>query len=345
MFKFKSISQFFFSSIIGLVVIPLVANAEINDTETNNTFETSNNVTVKNTQVTGTVSPLVFVNNAPVSFTIPNLEPSEMFLAWTDNSFSGIDTLLGTFDESLNLIDFGDNGSPAGNEYGSVITGRVNSDGTINLGVTGYPDVDFVGNTPDEGEFELFVKLGTHEFTDLEDEHGEHDENDDDPLADYRTEDGYYDHIHGPTVDLDDFDYSFAGEIVQDDRIPGTLDFYTFENLTPGEVLMAEITQGDIDSILGLFDDEGNLVYADDDDGVDGLSLIPDILVPESGAIHLAVSGYPDFQFIGRHLEDGDYVLTLEDQDEDLVPEPLTILGTGFVFGFLPIMRKISLHK
>ena len=102
MFKFKSISQVFFSSIIGLVVIPLGANAEVQDTDTSNTFETSNIITSDNTQVTGTVSPLVFVNNAPVSFTIPNLEPSEMFLAWTDNSRSGIDTLLGTFDESLN---------------------------------------------------------------------------------------------------------------------------------------------------------------------------------------------------------------------------------------------------
>jgi hypothetical protein len=355
MFKFKLISKLFLSGIIGLVTIPLAANAQATDTEANNTFENRTILSAGVTEVTGSIAPLTFVNNAPLFYTIPNLEPSEMFLAWTDNSRSFIDTILGSFDESLNVIDIGFDGSPAGDEFGSVVTGRVNSDGTINLGVTGYPDINFVGETAEQGEFELFVKLGTHEFTPLEDDHDDHDDHDED-YEDYEDyEDDHYltgdggeelmmfpDHDHGPTVDLDDFDYRFAGEIIQDNRIPGTLDFYTFTDLTPGDVLTAEITAGNIDSALGLFNDEGELIYADDDDGVDLLSFIPDLVVPESGQVNLAVSGNPDFEFIGRHLEDGDYTLTLHQKTSESIPEPMTILGTGFVLVVLPKLRKIS---
>ena len=327
MFKFKLIFKLFLS---GLVVIPLAANAA----QANNTFETRTILPPGVTEVTGTLTPLTFVNNAPLFYTIPNLEPSEMFLAWTDNSRSFINTMLGSFDESFNLIDLGLDGSPAGDGFGSVVTGRVNSDGTINLGVTGYPDVDFVGNTPEQGEFELFVKLGTHEFTPLEDEHDDHEEHQEEESI-------FPDHDHGVTVDLNDFDYRFAGEIVRDNNIPGTLDFYTFTNLSPGEVLTAEITQGNLDTALGLFNDQGELIYADDDDGVGLLSRIPDLVVPESGEIHLAVTGNPDFQFIGRHLEEGDYVLNLLQGDNE-IPEPMTLVGTGFALVLLPKFRQIS---
>ncbi|ELR99220.1 PEP-CTERM sorting domain-containing protein [Gloeocapsa sp. PCC 73106] len=336
MFKFHLTSRILLSSLLGVTLLPLSANA-------NDTFETRTILPLGTTEVSGTISPQTYVTNAPVMFTISNLEPSETFLAWTDNSFSNIDTVLGNFDESFNLIDSEDDGSPAGNGLGSALVGEVNRDGTIHLGVTGYSDLDFSGNTPERGEFELFVKLGTDHFTEIEDDnhddHDHHDEvehdEDEDSLDRYRDEHGHYDHIEEETVDLSDFDHSFTGEIVPEPSIPGNVDFYNFNNLTPGEIVTAEINQGNIDSVLGLFDDEGNLVMVDDDNGVESLSRLSEIVVPASGELNLAVTGYPDFEFIGRQLEEGEYVLSLHN-----APEPMTILGTAVVLGCLPGIRK-----
>lgn len=335
MFTFKLIPPVLLSSILGLVIMPSVARAE-------NTFESKTVLPPNTTEVSGSLTPMTFVNNAPVFFTIPDLEPSEPFLAWIDNSFSRIDTVLGSFDESLNLINFEDDGSPMGDGLGSALVGEVNSDGTINLGVTGYSDFSFTGDTRQAGQFDLYVQLGVDSFAELEsDNHDvhehEHDHEDDDPLAPYKGEDGTFDHIHEETVDTSEVDYSFTGQITQDTPNLGSVDFYNFNNLTPGQVLTASIIQGDIDSVIGLFDEEGNLLKVDDDGGLGSLSRMSDIVVPENGELNLAVAGYPDFEFVGRQLEDGDYVLSLQHQ----VPEPMTILGTGLVLAFFVKLKKL----
>lgn len=45
-------------------------------------------------------------------------------------------------------------------------------------------------------------------------------------------------------------------------------------------------------------------------------------IVPDSGKVTLAVSGYDDYAFNGNHYEFGDYMLTI---DAARIPEPSTI--------------------
>ena len=51
---------------------------------------------------------------------------------------------------------------------------------------------------------------------------------------------------------------------------PGDVDFFSFSDLAAGDLFFAEITSGDFDTVLGLFDDVGTLID-DDDGGVDVL--------------------------------------------------------------------------
>lgn len=71
--------------------------------------------------------------------------PGAAFTAAIDNTASGTDTTLGSFDESFNLIDTDDDSSTFGTGLGSSLPVTGNSDGTIHLQVSGYSDFDFDG--------------------------------------------------------------------------------------------------------------------------------------------------------------------------------------------------------
>ncbi len=98
------------------------------------------------------------------------------------------------------------------------------------------------------------------------------------------------------------------------------VDFFTFSGLTPGTIFSAETTAGDFDTMLGLFDDDGSLLYFEDSGGIGLLSKLEG-LVPASGKLNIAVTGWNDQQFSGFHLLSGDYTLTLT-----AVPEPATLV-------------------
>jgi hypothetical protein len=68
-------------------------------------------------------------------------------------------TLLGSFLTNGNLIDSNDDASPV--KTNPALQGKVNSDGTIQLKVTGSGDVGFNGAHTEMGSFDLLVTLGT----------------------------------------------------------------------------------------------------------------------------------------------------------------------------------------
>jgi len=151
--------------------------------------------------------------------------------------------------------------------------------------------------------------------------------------------------LHLAVSGFDDFDFDgfgdFEGEC--DDEVcfeEGDVDFVSFTGLNPGEFFLAEISSGNFDSVLGLFDNSG-VLRADNDDGGDGLLSVLGGLVPADGTVNLAVSGFADFFFEGFHGESGDYTLDITAAplgEEGISFEDFVILPTdidesgGFVF-------------
>lgn len=100
----------------------------------------------------------------------------------------------------------------------------------------------------------------------------------------------------------------------------GDVDYFEF-SARAGQTVLAEILSGDIDSLLGLFDANGNLIAADDDSGSGLLSRLV-AAVPADGRYRLAVSTVPDADFSGDGNGDGRYVLDV-----------FTVEGTALALG------------
>lgn len=153
------------------------ALAEV-ETEENNNFSNRNILTPGTTIVNGVLPPgsssidlssvtpdFVFngtlAENTTNFHTISDQKVEGIFFATTDNFSSGIDTVLGTFDEANRFIVSDDDSSPFGNGLASALGGAINLDGSINLGVTGFPNTDFDGTEhPQIGDYELNIYLG-----------------------------------------------------------------------------------------------------------------------------------------------------------------------------------------
>lgn len=243
------------------------------------------------------------------------------------------DTTLGAFDEFGDLIEADDDSSDFGTGTGSGLFGiPVNADGSIDLAVSGFEDFDFDGIDDDsgfdhtqEGEYDLIIDVfdASGGFIDFIDDFG---------ALETGAVDGYFFSDPawiGGTFDaqIDNFPFGVFE--------PGDVDFYRFTDLPAGFLFVAEVTEGDFDSILGLFDDEtGAPLDIDDDGGEDLLSAIVGI-VPDSGELVLAVTGFEDFSFIGAHEESGAYTLTVF-----VIPEPSTLaLGCCAALAALPRRR------
>jgi hypothetical protein len=85
------------------------------------------------------------------------------------------------------------------------------------------------------------------------------------------------------------------------------VDYYRFR-AEANTTLTAEIISAEFDSLIGLFDEDGNLLDFDDDGGAGLLSkLVYPIL--EKGEYILAVTAFADFDFDGDGFSGGCYVL------------------------------------
>ncbi|HUU09318.1 MAG TPA: PEP-CTERM sorting domain-containing protein [Phycisphaerae bacterium] len=227
------------------------------------------------------------------------------------------DTTLGAFDENWGLYATDDDSSWLGDGWASGLYGLpVNPDGTINLAVSGFDDFDFDGMSDGDPASPHGVSGNFILYIDLYDSLG----NWVDALStpDYLPPDQAL--SYETTHDVGGTFHAYIDNMVGGDPGPDPVDFFTFEDaavLMPGNPFEAEIISGDFDSMLGWFDDAGNLIALDDDGGLGFLSKISGI-VPASGVIHLAVSACPDYEFDGSHQSVGDYVL-------QLTPEPATL--------------------
>lgn len=156
----------------------------IAETENNNDFTSRNILAPGILSVEGQLGPGVDLSSLQPNFSFQTtLDPDQVisqaitgqvvstpFLAAIDNSASGVDTILGVFDQTNTLIALNDDGSPLGDGFASAIGGQVNNDGTIKLQVTGFPNDTFSTATDshsESGAFDLNVYLGIGSLADI----------------------------------------------------------------------------------------------------------------------------------------------------------------------------------
>jgi hypothetical protein len=98
------------------------------------------------------------------------------------------------------------------------------------------------------------------------------------------------------------------------------VDFYRFR-AKAGDILAIETVPGlqSMDTIIGLFDSNGNLLAADDDGGVGLLSRLL-VQIPANGTFAVAVSTFGDVDFTGAGTDFGRYVLNISSYRGTLLP-------------------------
>lgn len=139
--------------------------------------------------------------------------------------------------------------------------------------------------------------------------------------------------------------YSSVDRFTAIEPVGGDVDFFRVR-LDQGFTFLAEIVSGDLDSLIGLFDADGNLV-ASDDDGGSGLLSRLSYPVATSGTYYLAVTTYPDFGFTGAGGSGGRFVLNMssiqgfvlslgdDDSEEVALPFAFPFQGTSYTSVFV----------
>jgi hypothetical protein len=108
-----------------------------------------------------------------------------------------------------------------------------------------------------------------------------------------------------PRLPFDSANPAFA-TVIDPDR--DDVDYYGFR-VKAGDILAIEVVRGDIDSVIGVFDADTGELLAVDDDGGNGL--LSRLLLQADVDLRLAVavSTYPDLEFIGIGESKGRYSL------------------------------------
>jgi hypothetical protein len=124
---------------------------------------------------------------------------------------------------------------------------------------------------------------------------------------------------HGVDCDHDDHDDRGRGLVRLPfntvDRFsevhPGDVDFFRFR-ASAGDILAIETLPGltALDTVIGIFDDEGTLLLSDDDGGAGLLSRLL-VQIAVDGVYSVGVSTFPDFNFTGAGEDAGRYVLNI----------------------------------
>lgn len=233
-----------------------------------------------------------------------------------DFATPGADTTLGLFDEAGALILSDDDGSFFGNGLASAFVDQpINEDGSVRFAVSGFGDYDFDGADDltgsghvETGDFDVFLTV-------------------------YGSD--------GRVLASDDFSGTLVpGEAVQfppvmaPEWLGGTfdlelnnffgpasdVDFWQFSELPVGARFVAEVVESDFDTLLGRYNDVGQLIDSDDDGGAPPLSRLEGV-TPPSGKVYFAVTAFPDFNYGGIHSVTGEYTLRLT-----VVPEPACLV-------------------
>ena len=108
------------------------------------------------------------------------------------------------------------------------------------------------------------------------------------------------------------FDSRATNRLTEIEPAGGDVDFFDFR-ADEGTTVIAEIANAQFDTILGIFDSDGNQVAFDDDGGAGALSRIV-FPVPADGKYALAVSSFGDADFSGDGVGGGGrYVLEVSE--------------------------------
>ena len=112
-------------------------------------------------------------------------------------------------------------------------------------------------------------------------------------------------------------------------------DFFKF-TAKAGQIVIAEVQTGDIDTLLGAFTSAGTLFAVDDDNGANRLSRLA-FIAPSDGDYIVGVTTFPDFAFTGAGSETGRYVLSIQVLGGAILPladDESVPVDLGFTFRF-----------
>lgn len=266
-------------------------------------------------------------NNDFFSATV--LEPGQLSVSDAVSS-AFPDTLLGSRDLFGGIDQVNDDDSSFGDGLASALFDVPIENGEVSFSVSGLGDNAFVGDHNESGGIEVFVTVYDF-FGDQIDMLSFTDELVPGLTVEFGTSDSGY------------FNGTYDVEIDNTVGSNGDVDFFTFTELTPGDLFTAEVLDPDqfsLDSILGWFDETGELIDSNDDISFSDLRSQLSGTVPASGEVTLAVTGHPDSDFIGDHAEEWNYELVLSIEDGPLLGDPngdgvvdlldLDILGANF---------------
>ncbi len=108
-----------------------------------------------------------------------------------------------------------------------------------------------------------------------------------------------------PRLPFDSANPAFA-TVIDPER--DDVDYYSF-NVKARDVLAIEVVRGDLDSVIGVFDADTGELLAVDDDGGNGLLSRLILQAQEDLRLAVAVSTYPDLEFVGIGETKGRYSL------------------------------------
>ena len=132
--------------------------------------------------------------------------------------------------------------------------------------------------------------------------------------------------------------FNTASRFSEINPLGNDVDFYRFR-AKAGDILAIETVPGlqTMDSVIGLFDADGQLLIADDDGGVGLLSRVL-VRVPADGTYAVGVSTFPDLDFSGDGGDFGRYVLNVSSYRGTILPllddESVSVPLTTFRFPY-----------
>jgi uncharacterized repeat protein (TIGR01451 family) len=297
---------------------------EVDESENNDTFSNRNIFTSEgHAIINGSLSPAGDRDILEIS----GLGSAPIDIEVVSGDF---DSILGLFDASGTLIRTNDDG-PSG--LLSLLSDVTPDNGTVRIGITGFPDFVFNGGHPETGAYQIVVGPIPGVLTlrpgfpiDLPNCSGAFG------LALDETRDILWvgDTAFGatgappptePEVTETELNTIFADRNIFDSTgqlvingeliagVWGDRDIFEVTGLGT-EPVDIEVVSGDFDSILGLFNGIGGLIATDDDGGSGQLSRFSGVM-PENGTVRFGITGFPDFDFIGFHFETGSYQIAV----------------------------------
>ena len=127
---------------------------------------------------------------------------------------------------------------------------------------------------------------------------------------------------HGGSGELVKLPFNTKDRYSAIEPLGGDVDFFRFR-AKAGEILAVETLPGSpMDTMIGLFDEAGNLLALDDDGGVGGIGALSRLLVqvPADGIYAVGVTTWPDFEFTGAGSDFGRYVLNISSYRGTILP-------------------------